>query len=417
MSMNQQIQLPYTGSFLMTEDCPLMCTYCFEHHKKNKMSHEVIERGLVYFFDNAMLQNKNEVSVTVFGGEPLLEPDSIRYLFQRGLELQKAYNIEFKAGIITNGYIMNEKVKQLLLDYKDKINMGCQISVDGNKYAHDLCRITKQGHGSFDVIAKNMEVFKDIFKDNQGMLHVHGVVSKKTLPYLFDSYKFFREEWKIDRLWFMPVHEEDWEDSDVSLYKEQLNKIADYIISNCKDAESVKDLKNYSPLNKCFEKRTTVNPPCSAGKTYATITANGDIYPCHHFYFNDPQETMKIGDVWTEIDDEKRKPFIEITNKDMTCESNCKIFNCYRCLGSNWVKNGDMHKQIRGKYCEMAHIENEVILRVRTELEELNLMEKPKEYTIEESLDLLAQGMKILVLEMQEIKQNQALILEKLKEG
>ena len=412
--INKTNPLPNTGSFLMTEDCNLACKYCFEHHKKNRMTPEVIERALIYFYENAKVQNKNEVNITVFGGEPLLEPDLIRILFQRGLELQEEYLIEFKAGIITNGTVLNKKVKQLLLDYKDKINMGFQISVDGNEEAQDLCRVTKQGHGSFHLVAKNIEAFKEIFKDNVGMLHLHGVVSKKTLPLMFESYKFFREQWDISRIWFMPVHEDEWVDSDVILYKDQLNKIADYIISNVKDSNSIKDIKNYSPLNKCFEKRTTVNPPCSAGKTYVTITANGDIYPCHHFYFNDPQETMKIGDVWSGIEDEKRKPFLEITNNDMTCENNCSIFNCYRCLGSNWVKNGDMHEQIKGYYCEMAHIENEVILRIRAELEELNLMEKPKEYSIEESIDLIAQGMKVLIMEFQDIKAKQDIILEKL---
>jgi len=417
--LDKKFPLPNTASFLMTEDCPLRCTYCFERKRANtQMKPEVIHRALEYLYENAKTENKKEVSITVFGGEPLLEPDLIRILFDKGLELQDKYNIEFKAGIITSGFVMNDKIKQLLLDYKDKVNMGCQVSVDGKKEIHDLCRVTKSGRGTFNTIEKNMQVLKEIFKNNRGMLHVHGCISKNSLPHLFESYKFFRENWDIPKIWFMPVHEEEWEESDVSLYKGELEKISEYILEKVKESNSIEEMQNYSPLNKCFERRTVVNPPCSAGKTYITVTANGDIYPCHHFYFNDTKEVTKLGDIWDGIDLEKQRPYVEITNDDMTCENKCSIFNCYRCLGTNWVHNGDMRKQIRGYYCQMAHVENEVILSIRSKLGELGLIEKERQYSLEESIDLLAQASKYTILEIQDIKQKLDLILEKLlKEG
>ena len=36
---------------------------------------------------------------------------------------------------------------------------------------------------------------------------------------------------------------------------------------------------------------------------YITVAAKGEIYPCHHFYYNDPEKTTKIG-VWNGIDEQ-----------------------------------------------------------------------------------------------------------------
>ena len=65
---------------------------------------------------------------------------------------------------------------------------------------------------------------------------------------------------------------------------------------------------NFMPLliNVCFLiKRPSA--PCGAGKNYITITAKGEIYPCHHFYYNDPEKTTKIGDVWNGIDEQPER--------------------------------------------------------------------------------------------------------------
>ena len=57
-------------SLLLTHDCNLGCTYCYEGEKfRKQMSVEVRERAL----DLAFADDATRVQVSFFGGEPLLE--------------------------------------------------------------------------------------------------------------------------------------------------------------------------------------------------------------------------------------------------------------------------------------------------------------------------------------------------------
>ena len=55
-------ELPTAASFLLSEDCNLACTYCFELgcRNKNTMTKEVAEQGLQYLSDNAIKNEQKE---------------------------------------------------------------------------------------------------------------------------------------------------------------------------------------------------------------------------------------------------------------------------------------------------------------------------------------------------------------------
>ena len=55
--------------FVLTEQCNLRCTYCYEQHGTKRMTLEVAKAGVDLLFKT----KHNNVSVTFFGGEPTLE--------------------------------------------------------------------------------------------------------------------------------------------------------------------------------------------------------------------------------------------------------------------------------------------------------------------------------------------------------
>lgn len=410
--------LPTSASFLITETCNLRCKYCFEQFRYNKsISDEVIERGVDLLFNNAIKSNQRNISISIFGGEPTLYPKKIEKVLEYSLYKQNETGIEAQLGIITNGVSLTEELQDILNNYKDKLNLGVQLSVDGNEKVQNMYRVTANKTGSFKLIEKNIPIYKEIFTNNPQQLSIHGCLNKGTLPYLAESYKFFKDIWGFERIWFMPVHEEQWDSNDVKIYREQLTKIANYILNDMIKNNRINDLKNFSPFNKLFDGRSFVNPPCNAGKTYISITSNGDIYPCHHFYFNDNKKEMLLGNVWEGIiNEEVRKPFIELDNGQMSCPSKCECYNCYRCLGANWATNGDIKKQIQGHYCEMAHIEHEICEYMKEKAQELSLMQNNNiQYSKDEGMEILAKAIKVLLIEMEEIKNAQKQIVELLK--
>ena len=374
--------LPTKASFLITERCNFSCKYCFEQYKKNKniMTEDIAKKSIDLLYNNAQEIKSNNVNVLLFGGEPLLNPKLIEVIFNYGLKKEKETGIKFTSDIITNGSIMNDYIYWLFMEYKDKVNLSCQLSIDGIKKVHNMYRVTKEGKGSFDLIEKNINTFKNIYRNHPEMLIVHGCINKKSLPYFFESYKFFREEWDIRNVWFMPIHEEKWTEDDLTIYKEELNKISNYILNKVKETNNTKEVHYFTPYNKCFLKPKKYNAPCGAGKSLITITANGEIYPCHNFYFNDDNKETKIGDIWNGINKDKIKLYRDFTCDDMSCPKECDHYNCYRCIATNWVYKGDMLNQIQGIYCKMQKLEKEFTDNMKKQLIKLNMYEERTEY-------------------------------------
>lgn len=373
--------LPESASFLVTENCNLACKYCFEKPLRNDkiMTKETARKALEYLCENSIKNGSKNFHAMLFGGEPLLNLEVIEEIFKYALELEKKTGSRFSASIVTNATILNDEVKRILSTYMKSARISVQLSVDGIKESHDMYRVDRAGKGTFDRIEKNIPGWKELFKDNMNSLSLHGCLNKKTLKYLYESYIFFREKWDIPRIWFMPIHSEKWEDSDVDLYESELNKIADYILKRAKDEKIIVEVQNYAPIDRCLNRDVRPSAPCGAGKTYVTITAKGDIYPCHHFYFNDPEQYTKIGDIWNGVDEQKRKMYMEYDNKDMSCAKenpNCDAYHCYRCIADNWVAKGNFLSQITGPRCEMSKIERKIHIKMREELKKMGLLNK-----------------------------------------
>lgn len=382
--------MPTCASFLVTEDCNLACTYCFELDGRNKnyMSKETARTGIQFLADNALQNGDNYFNAMIFGGEPLLNIEVVEEIFKYGLELGAKYNLRFESSIVTNATILTKEVERVLREYKDKVNLNVQLSVDGIREIQDAYRITKAGTGSFDMVEKNIPRWKDIFKDNIHRLSLHGCSNKETLPHLYENFIFFRKTWNIPRIWFMPIHSEEWTNKDVDIYEEQLMKIVEFIIDDAKLNKNYQEVANYAPLDKatlCYE--GFPKAPCGAGASFITITANGNLWPCHQIYFNDPEEYYKIGDIFTGIDESKRRLFLDLDNSDFSCASidpDCDAYGCYRCMGDNLTENGSILSVVdcQGPRCKMSKVERKIQVKIRKELENMGLIQKQQTYAV-----------------------------------
>lgn len=386
MNINKKKSLPTVASFLISEDCNMACTYCFEleGRRSKHMSKEVARKSVEFLVDNALQSGENSFEVMFFGGEPLLKPEIVEEVFEHGVELAEKYNLEFRTSMVTNATLLDDNIERILRKYRDKTNLNVQLSVDGIKKIHDHYRITRAGEGTFDLIESKIEQWKSIFADNIHALSVHGCSNHDTLPYLFENYKFFREEWDIPRIWFMPIHSEEWAEKDLEVYDGELSKIADYVLEKTRETGNMQEVINYAPIDRCLSPDSFPHAPCGAGKNFITITASGELYPCHQIYFQDPEKITKIGTLEKGIDYGKVSLFAEYSNDDLSCakaDPDCDAYHCYRCIGENWGQNGSILSTVDmgGVRCKMSKIERNIQVRVRKELEKMGLLNSEKQ--------------------------------------
>ncbi|BDX39647.1 radical SAM/SPASM domain-containing protein [Tenuifilaceae bacterium CYCD] len=137
-----------------TLDCNFNCWYCYETHLNDKMEVKTIDniiKHVKYIVENKRIKM---FQLDWFGGEPLLYFDEIVYpISLEVLKICYENNVSFSNTITTNGFLINDS----MIEKFDAIKLlTFQITFDGSKENHDRVRKTRDGKGSYDVIALNI---------------------------------------------------------------------------------------------------------------------------------------------------------------------------------------------------------------------------------------------------------------------
>lgn len=141
---------------LSTTGCNFSCSYCYENgiNRALKLTEEMGETLLSYL--SGLLQEHTtikKVYILLFGGEPTLNWETVTVVAKNIMHMCESRNVEFASGIVTNGYLLDERKVEDLIDLKcDSI----QITLDGPKEVHDKRKYLFSGKGTFDTILRNM---------------------------------------------------------------------------------------------------------------------------------------------------------------------------------------------------------------------------------------------------------------------
>jgi len=136
-----------------TLNCNFNCPYCFEEHRKGKMSEKVQDDVIIFIKKMTDAFRAKRIFVTWFGGEPLLAPDVIENLSKRIIDFTDGRNIQYNATIITNGYLLTQEIADMLSKYR--VN-SYQITLDGIEEMHDRTRYLTNKQPTFSKIIENI---------------------------------------------------------------------------------------------------------------------------------------------------------------------------------------------------------------------------------------------------------------------
>ena len=162
-----------------TMSCNFDCTYCFENHFASRMS-EQVQDDVVALAGRLLEAAKAErLSITWFGGEPLLATDIIASLSERLKSVAAEHGAEYHADIITNGYLLSQETADLL----ERASVEkAQITLDGLGPKHNATRRLAGGGPTFDRIVENLRTVKLPFTVRiRHNLHVDNLQERKPL--------------------------------------------------------------------------------------------------------------------------------------------------------------------------------------------------------------------------------------------
>lgn len=134
-----------------TTACNFACPYCFEPKKNPKFMSQEVEWKLIDYINKQ--DNIKNISLTWYGGEPLLAFESIKRIFNNIKNETDKKIVHHE--IISNTYLVNDEV----IEFMNEAKVGrIQVSLDGLKSSHNKTRFLKSSkEGTYDRIIENIK--------------------------------------------------------------------------------------------------------------------------------------------------------------------------------------------------------------------------------------------------------------------
>ncbi|WP_212004684.1 radical SAM/SPASM domain-containing protein [Chitinophaga sp. HK235] len=141
-----------------TITCNMGCAYCFEFVKPNHtLKDEKVMKQLVTYVEEIIIKLNGHIEgirVMWYGGEPLINMRAIREVTAGLMDLVDKYQLEYTAGVVTNGIYLSEENVRTLIECKVKT---AQVTLDGAQRTHDVKRPLKQkGAENYTRIVRNL---------------------------------------------------------------------------------------------------------------------------------------------------------------------------------------------------------------------------------------------------------------------
>jgi uncharacterized protein len=334
----------YTTIYLlMTQDCNLNCTYCYqpkEFRQSNRiMSKKIIDDTVKFalkYFDESKLK------FSLFGGEPLMNFEAVKYMVEK-------YPM-FRYVITTNGlvFIKDKDVREWVMKQKNCLKVSVSVASLKKLYGGDYLSVAEP---ALQVVAHNGT-------------DVHYVVEKPTddvyeeLVYLFG---------KVPTVRISTTRHCDSIIENIDGYIELFRAVADYLYFSGKP-QFGRCQWDVAFKNNVYRKLKGITlkevPPtfCGCGYLYLAVNDKGDLYPCD-FFANYPE--FKVGDIYNGFNDtcyffKKMGDWIDGLYEDCrdckVCEGDIRLCPRAMCLAENYTMTGNPLKPAKN-HCLCNEVE------------------------------------------------------------
>ena len=323
----------FSPSLCVTHSCNLNCIYCYQNHDgKNRMSFDTACKCIDWIFAN-IPDNMNGVEITFIGGEPLIEYELIKQIYEYTHKKYPRESYIFYA--TTNGTIMTEEMKAWFIEHKKTFVLG--LSLDGLPKTHNYNR--SNSYDKIDI---------DFFKTTWPTQGVKMTLSEYSLQNLAENVIY------IHNLGFKEINgvnlfegEFDWSDEKyIRRIIPELKKLVDFYVEH-------DDLKVDQMLGRqidmCEEKNRSKRKWCGIGTGTIFFDTDGTRMPCP---FVTPMTFNK-----EELEKIKKTNFKDDSAfVDDDCFNNCYIYPiCPMCPGANYLVKKSFTQRDKSK-CRMQKL-------------------------------------------------------------
>lgn len=321
--------------------CNLTCSYCFagqgNYHGKNAlMPYETGKEALDMLVK--MSGRRRNLEVDFFGGEPLLNWETVKRLVAYGRSIEKEHHKNFRFTLTTNGVLVDDEV----IDFCNREMHNVVLSLDGRREVHDRFRVDRKGRGSYETIVPKFQEF--VRRRGDQNYYIRGTYTRHNLDFLNDVLHMADlgfTQLSMEPMVAAPSDPEALRQEDLPVLYEQYEKLALEMLKRKRNGTGFDfyhyliDLEN----GPCLYKRLG---GCGSGTEYLAVTPSGELYPCHQFVGD---AAYLMGNVWDGIT--RTDLLDEFKGCGLTARPDCdncwaKLYCAGGCAANAYHATGDI---------------------------------------------------------------------------
>lgn len=297
ISKNMSKALPEFFMVDLTKCCNMHCRYCLRdiNTMEKSISQERIGDICRFIVDYCDTYHLSDISVQAWGGEPLLELESLLHMREqiRPQRTRVHFSVE------TNALLLTPDVLKKLYSYR----IGIGISIDGDHRSHDSQRVLPGGGGTHAIVERNLLAARRLYGRRIGTI---TTVTKNNAPYIEEILEYFATKLHLENVKFNFVHQSSFNDCHyLCLTKAEIAdvelRILRKLVELLERGYPIFDNNLRIKLNNIlYRKYSDIchSRGCKGGLKMVVIGMDGGIYPCE--LTDTPRE--QIGSIYEDSD-------------------------------------------------------------------------------------------------------------------
>lgn len=357
----------FSPSLCVTHRCNLSCVYCYQENKSDaRMTIDTAKKCIDDIFCS-IPKNTKIIEISFIGGEPLLEINLIKDVYDYTINKYSDSRLRFFA--TTNGTTLSDDDKEWFKARKERFILG--LSLDGTPSTHN-----KNRSNSFDRI--DIPFFVNTWPQQGPKM----TISRHTINSLADDIIFIHNQgFKTINGVNFAEGDFDWGNNcELEMLSKQLRRLLDFYTINY---SLNLDQMFGKHIEFCAGTRKGGSKACGIGKSTAFYDVDGKKYPCS-FVTPLTFSEKEMQDI-SKIDFSDPKVFV-----DTYCLNNCYIYPvCNSCAGANYLVNHSFSERIKSR-CNFTKL----ICLYISELHARRIFEHRELYNDENQLFFLIEAIK-----------------------
>lgn len=361
----------------VTHRCNLNCIYCYQKHDNSDMSFETAKKCIDLIFQKN-LNEYDEIEIGLIGGEPLLNFELIKAIFNYTEQYKGICKYYFFA--TTNGTVITDEMKEWFQARKKSFILG--LSIDGTPETHNHNR--SNSFNKIDI---------DFFIKTWGFQGVKMTLTDFSLEHLAENIKYLHSI-GINNITGANLYEGtfNWEQEKfIKLLIPQLEELVQFYVIN--DNLPVVQMLN-KHIDACENTKKTKHKYCGIGTGTLFFDTDGTQCPCGFFTpMTFDKETLKKVNT---TDFSKEENFV-----DDECFEKCYIQPiCPNCAGNNYLANNSFKEKDKSK-CRIQKL----IALYAADLLIKRMVKNPEKYSEIQKIKTLKAARRIKELYLPEFEQ------------